>query len=221
MLSETSGEAVYRRLRGDIVFARLEPGRRLRLEQLRQEYEVSVATLREVMPRLVAEGLLNFETHRGFEVAPVSVQDLSEIADMRILLECHGLAKSFARGDLEWEAGVVAAHHKLARMEARMLAGDRSVSETWKRYDREFHRALIGACGSDELLDAYDRIFDRFLRYQVLLVMFRGKTATDEHHALLESALERDTRRADGILRRHIGACIEYTAQNGLLEAAQ
>ena len=161
-LADTIGESTYRRLRGDIIFGRLPPERKLRLEQLRGLYDVSIATLREVLPRLVAEGLILFETQKGFEVAPVSATDLREIAEMRTLLECHAVAASFAAGDLEWEAGVVAAHHKLARMEARMLAGDRSITATWKRYDREFHLALIAACGSAELLAVHQRIFDRF-----------------------------------------------------------
>lgn len=216
-LPDTVGDQIYHRLRTDIIFGRLEPERKLRLEQLRGHYAVSVATLREVLLRLVSEGLIRFETQKGFEVAPISARDLREISDMRILLECHAVEASFAAGDIEWEAGVVAAHHKLSRMEAKMLAGDRSVSEIWKRYDREFHVALIAACGSQELLATHDRIFDRFLRYQVLLVMFRGSVAAEEHHELLDCALRRDITRAQALLTRHIGACIDYTVEHGLL----
>ena len=218
---DSVGGSLHRRLREDIVFGRLGPGSRLRLEQLRLRYEVSVATLREVLPRLISDGLILFEPARGYEVAAITARELREISDMRILLECHGVGLSFLRGDLDWEAGVIAAHHKLSRMEARMLAGDRTMSEDWKRYDREFHVALVAACGSLELLAAHRRIFDRFLRYQVLLVMFRGDAATREHDALLAAALDHDAARAQDLLRRHIGACIDYTVQNGLLQDAQ
>lgn len=212
--SPTPGETAYLRLRGDITFARLPPGRRLRLDQLKTDYAVSVATLREVLSRLAAEGLLLFEPAKGFEVAPVSAADLAEIAEMRLLLESHAVGASFAAGDLEWEARVVASHHKLSRMEARMLAGDRSVAVDWKRYDREFHLALISACGSAEMLAAYDRIFDRFLRYQMLMVMFRGGVAAAEHDALLAAALDRDVVRARAVLDSHIGACVAWVTAN-------
>jgi DNA-binding GntR family transcriptional regulator len=220
-ITGSPGDATHQRLRDDIIFGRLPPGQKLRLERLRDDYAVSVTTLREVLGRLVAEGLILFEAQKGFEVAPISVSDLREISDMRALLECHAIGPSFAAGDLEWEAGVVAAHHKLARMEARMLAGDRSITATWKRYDREFHLALIAACGSAELLAVHQRIFDRFQRYQVLLVMFRGEGATSEHDALREAALTRDTETARSILRRHIGACIDYTVAHGLIPTAE
>ncbi|PTE23363.1 GntR family transcriptional regulator [Cereibacter changlensis JA139] len=216
-LSETAGEAAFRQLRQDIIFGHLPPRRKLRLEKLSQEYDASVTTLREVLARLASEGLIVFEAQKGFEVAPVSAADLQEIAELRSLLECHALALSFDAGDLEWEARVVGAHHKLSRMEKRMLSGDRSVTLDWKSYDREFHVALISACGSAELLAAHRRIFDRFLRYQMLLVMFRGDTAAAEHDSLLAAALQRDTAEAQTILGRHIGACIDYTVQKGLL----
>ena len=91
---------------------------------------------------------------------------------------------SFAAGDLEWESRVVAAHHKLAFMERRMMAGDRDATELWKRYDREFHQTLIDACGSQTLLDLYAGVFDQFLRYQMVAVVFRGEIAAEEHKAL-------------------------------------
>lgn len=214
---DTAGESAYRRIRHDIVFGRLPPGARLRLERLKGPYLASVSTLREILFRLSSEGLVLAEGQRGFEVAPVSQQNFREVAAMRELLEGHAMRTSFRRGDVEWEGDVVAAHHKLARMEARMLAGDRSEAETWKRYDLEFHRALISACGSSELLSAHARIFDQYMRYQIIAVIFRGKTAADEHKALLGHALDRDHAAAAAVLRRHIAACVEHTLENGLL----
>jgi DNA-binding GntR family transcriptional regulator len=217
LFGATTGELTYRRLHADIIFGRLAPGQRLRLERLRDDYHTSISTLREVLNRLASEGLILVESQRGFEVAPVSVEDLRDIADMRTLLECNAIRLSFARGDLDWEAQVVAAHHKLGRLEARMLTGDRAGTEAWKQYDRGFHVALISACGSRELLATHERIFDRFLRYQMLLVMFRGQVAADEHRNLLTAALARDADVAVAILTRHIGACIDYTVAKGLL----
>ena len=218
LLGATAGELTYRRLHADIIFGRLAPGQRLRLERLRDDYQTSISTLREVLNRLASEGLILVESQRGFEVAPVSVEDLRDIADMRILLECSAIRQSFASGDLDWEAQVVAAHHKLGRLESRMLTGDRAGTEAWKQYDREFHVALISACGSRELLATHERIFDRFLRYQILLVMFRGQVAADEHRDLLTAALARDADAAENILTRHIAACINYTVDKGLLQ---
>ncbi len=216
---DTAGETAYRRIRHDIIFGSLVPGTRLRLDRLRATYGASVSTLREILYRLSSEGLVLAEGQRGFEVAPVSQQNFREVAAMRDLLEGHALRQSFARGDVEWEGDVVAAHHKLARMEARMLAGDRTATVDWKRYDWEFHRALIAACGSAALMETHAQIFDQYLRYQIIAVIFRGQVAAAEHRELLDCALARRADRAVEILKGHIEACVRHTLDNGLLAA--
>jgi DNA-binding GntR family transcriptional regulator len=208
----TVGELTYRRVRSDIVLGRLSPGRKLPLDRMRHAYGVSVSTLRELFNRLASEGLLVAEGSRGFQVPAVSSSNLREIAAMRQLLECHGIRESFTRGDIEWEAHVVAAHHMLAAAETKMAAGEPCPPETWRRYDWAFHRALISACGSRVLLDTYASICDKYLRYQMIAATFRGQIAVDEHRVLLESALARDWQRAQKTLATHIQDCVTQMA---------
>ncbi len=213
----TLGEKSYQRIRADIIFGRLAPGQRLKLDQMKIDYGASVSTLRELLSRLASEGLIVAEGLRGFEVAPVSARDMQEIAAMRELLECHAVRDSFAAGDMEWEGRVVSAHHKLGRMEKRMLAGDRSEAETWKHYDWEFHHALISACGSTALLEAHAAIYDKYLRYQIIAVVFRGALAAEEHEAMLKCALRRDAESAATLLQTHIQDCLKDTLARGTL----
>jgi DNA-binding GntR family transcriptional regulator len=206
----TVGEKAYRRIRSDIVFGRLAPGERLTLDRMRDAYATSVSTLREVLNRLSSEGLIIAEGSRGFEVTPISAGNLREVGAMRCLLETHALRESFAAGDMDWEGAVVAAHHKLASMERRMSAGERSMAEAWKRYDWEFHRALISACGSKVLLETHATIYDRYLRYQMIAAVYRGAVAAGEHRRLLECALERDWKTAQGTLTKHVNDCVDH-----------
>jgi DNA-binding GntR family transcriptional regulator len=215
---DSVGESVYRRIRADIIFGRLTPGQKLRLEALREIYGVSVSTLRETLNRLASEGLLTAEGQKGFAVAPVSATNFREIAAMRLLLEGHAMTQSFAAGDMEWEGRVVAAHHKLAQMERRMLDGDRAEPELWKRYDREFHHALISACGSQVLLETHAAIFDKYLRYQMFAVVFRGAAAAEEHAILMRCALGRDIAAATAVLATHVNACVDHTVASGALD---
>ena len=136
---------------------------------------------------------------------------------MRLLLETHALGLSFAMGDLEWESRVVAAHHKLAAMERRMLAGDREGTELWKRYDREFHQALIEACGSETLLDLFRGVFDQYLRYQIIALSYRGEIAAREHALLLECALKRNSAQACEVLNRHVVGGVEHALATGTI----
>lgn len=216
--STSVGEVAYRRIRSDIVLGRLTPGRRLPLERMKEAYGASVSTLRELFNRLATEGLLVAEGSRGFQVTAVSSTNLREVAAMRQLLECHGLKESFQRGDLEWEGRVVAAYHKLSTMEKRMAANDPAPAQTWRQYDWAFHVALISACGSELLLQTYESICDKYLRYQMIAAVFRGQVAADEHQVLLECALARDWQRAQRTLTTHVEDCVTQMAS--VLDAA-
>jgi DNA-binding GntR family transcriptional regulator len=112
---------------------------------------------------------------------------------------------------MEWEGRVVAAHHKLASMETRALKGDRSAPEILKRYDWEFHHALLSACGSKVILDAHAAVFDKYHRYLMIALIFRGEASSGEHRQLLELALKRDVQTAQKVLSQHINDCVSFT----------
>ncbi|MEE1657098.1 GntR family transcriptional regulator [Microvirga sp. CF3062] len=218
LLATSIADRAHDRIRADIVFGRLAPGARLRLDRLASDYGASVSTLREILSRLSSEGLVIAEGQRGFRVASVSPAGFEDVAAMRLLLETHALPLSFATGDLEWESRVVAAHHKLAFMERRMMTGDQEGPELWKRYDREFHQSLIEACGSQTLLDLYAGVFDQYLRYQMVAVVFRGEIAAEEHRILLDCAMTRNADKACAVLTQHVNGCVAYTLKRGVLK---
>ena len=202
--TSTVGVSTYERIKHDIIFGNLAPGSKLKLDGLKSRYAASVSTLRETLNRLASEGFVAAEEQRGFFVTPVSSEDLIEIANLRVLLECHALRQSIENGDAEWEGEVVAAHHKLHLMEKRMLDGDESEKERWKHYDWEFHLALIRACNSHNLLSLHATLFDKYLRYQMLVLTYRGEVAAREHRAMFDAALARDADTAADVLERHI-----------------
>jgi GntR family transcriptional regulator, carbon starvation induced regulator len=212
--SETIGESVYRRIRTDIIFGALPPGQKLRLEKVSESYGTSISTLRELLNRMCAEGLIVAEGQRGFEVAPVSIQNLRELAQLRILLEHHAMTESFRVGDVEWEGRVVSAHHKLAATE-RAILSEGDDPELRKRYDGEFHQALISGCGSRELTQTHAVVFDKYFRYAL---QYRGSATVEQHRALLECALKRDVESAKQILTDHINSCVAHALSIGALK---
>ncbi|WP_120632061.1 GntR family transcriptional regulator [Ruegeria sp. EL01] len=210
-LNSTVGTNTYERVKRDVIFGDLAPGAKLKLDSLRKTYGASVSTLREILNRLASEGFVVAAEQRGFFVKPVSQDDLVEVANLRILLECSALETSIRAGDTEWEGRLVAAHHKLQLVEQKMLSGDHSQKELWKRYDWEFHQALISACNSQNLLALHGTIFEKYLRYQMLVLTFRGENAAAEHRDMLDAALERDTTAAIDVLETHIRKGLEHT----------
>jgi DNA-binding GntR family transcriptional regulator len=209
----SAGDSGYQRIRSDIIFGVLTPSGRLKLDSMKEDYGVSVSTLREILNRLASEGFVVAEGQRGFEVAPVSIQNLRELAQLRILLEHHAMTESFRAGDMEWEGRVVSAHHKLAATE-RVILAEGDDPELRKRYDSEFHQALISNCGSRELMQTHAAVFDKYFRYAL---QYRGSATVEQHRALLECALERDAEKARKILVDHIEGCVAHALSIGAL----
>ena len=207
----TVGSSTYQRIKRDIIFGNLAPASKLKLDGLRERYSASMSTLRETLSRLSSEGFVAARNNAVSSSRLVSEEDLVEIANLRVLLECHAAKLSIRNGDTDWEGNLVAAHHKLHLVEQRMLAGETSLTEEWKRYDREFHLAMIEACRSKNLLSLHSNLYDKYLRYQMLMLTYRGQEAVDEHRAMFEAALGRQAEDAARILEDHV--------RNGLEDA--
>lgn len=89
-------------LRGD-----LPPHSKLRLDELRVQFGVSLSPLREALSRLSREGLIQVEDQRGYRVAPVSRHNLKELVRLRTEFECLALGEAIKNGDIEWEASLL------------------------------------------------------------------------------------------------------------------
>src|SRR5262245_43816804 len=144
---KTLVEAAYLRLRRDIIEGVRHPGEKLRVEHLKDEYEVGAGTLREALQLLITDALVVAQGQRGFRVAPISLADFEDITRTRVLLETEALRQAIAVGDDVWEAGVLAAFHRLSRAEEKLGAFYEARQE-WEGRNPAFHQALTAACPS-------------------------------------------------------------------------
>ena len=95
---KTAIEAIYSTLREAILEGTLEPECKLRIEELRQHFSVGSSTIREALSRLLVDKLVVSKEQRGFQVAPVSLEDFREITEVRILLETQAVRESVRNG---------------------------------------------------------------------------------------------------------------------------
>lgn len=201
---ETRAGDVLLRLRDDILGCVLQPGDKLRFEALRERYEVSFSTLREALSRLAAEQLVVSEGQRGFVVAPVSVADLQDLTNCRVLVEREALRLSILQGDDAWEAGILSAYHRMDRMQTR-LGEQYYLDADWARLHGDFHLSLVNACHSPVLLEFRHKLFERAHRYRRMSSRFRTQWRPKdiEHKAILDAALDRLPEALD-LIERHI-----------------
>ncbi|MFI1916400.1 GntR family transcriptional regulator [Nocardia sp. NPDC020380] len=198
-------EQVYARLRDAIMRGDYAPGTALKPQDLAREQGVSLAVVREALVRVVGDGLADRLHNRGFAVPAYSDQRWQEIAEARRTIEPVILRMSIERGDVDWEARVRAAHHRLVRTPVYEPEESKYYSEAWSEAHRGFHRTLLEGCENPVLLETFDRLWTASeLTRRLSTHRNPGRDGADEHRRLEEAALGRDADTAAAILVRHL-----------------
>ena len=206
----------YRQLRRDILAGRYQPGERLKVADLAAELDTRTGAVREALSRLVPEHLVIFRDQRGFVVAPLSVQDLLDLTDLRCEIEAIALRRSVERGTIEWEGKVIASAHRLNATPRLKDGTPQTLNPEWAKFHQEFHYALVSACGNDGLLNLHNQLFERSERYRSVSVNNEGtaRSVDDEHNQIMKAALERDTVALVETVIGHIQRTTELIIQN-------
>lgn len=198
-------EQVHAHLREAIMRGSHSPGEALKPQELAQEHGVSLAVVREALVRLVGDGLADRLPNRGFAVPAFSDRRWQEVAEARRTVEPLVLRLSVERGDLDWEARVRAAHHRLARTPPFADGAGRYYSAEWAEAHRIFHRTLLDGCGNPVLLETFDRLWTASeLARRWSAHRTPGRDHLAEHARLEETALARDADAAASALVRHL-----------------
>ncbi len=218
--SSSLTQAALDAIREDILSGELTPNTRLRMQMLRERYDIGASPLREALSRLVSDNLVLSLQRRGFVVAPVSLSDFRDLTNLRKLLEKEALSQALARGDDRWEAAIVAAFHQLNRVQERFDPNDRNSVVAWEDMNREFHDALVSACKSAWLLRTRNTAYICSERYRRLCLSITSisRDVKAEHKQLLEAAMDRDVSTIHVLISEHLEATFRKVEESGKLD---
>lgn len=214
----TRVEQAVRSIRADIVSGHFPPGSKLAVDVLRERYGVGSSTIREALSLLIPDGMVVAHGQRGFDVSPISIDDLRDLSDTRVLLETHALRQSIEHGDDEWEAGIVAAFHRLGKAQEALDAGVPDAAAEWEARNHQFHDALTAACRSAWIHRILDMLHHHSERYRRLALSANDHTSPArrdvhaEHRAIMEATLARDADAACEHAANHILRTTEVLA---------
>jgi DNA-binding GntR family transcriptional regulator len=211
MNKEHSGnmtQGAYEGLRADLLACRILPGKRLKIQELCTQFSVSLGAIREALSRLTSEGLVVAEPQRGFRAAPISATDLADLTMVRVEIETLCLRRAIALGDVNWEARLVAAAHRLSRTPERDGNDPARSNEVWAEAHSAFHLALVDGCGSPWLLHLHALLYAQSERYRRLSVPFaaQGRNVDEEHQLIVTATLARNAENATRLLTAHLEA---------------
>ncbi|MBL0089836.1 MAG: FCD domain-containing protein [Ideonella sp.] len=204
-------ERAYLGLRHDIVSGKLVPGERLRVEHLKDNYQVGAGTLREALSMLLSDALVTAEGQRGFRVTQISLADLEDVTNTRVLIETEALRQSIRRGDARWEADLVAAYHLLRQAETQSGGLD---PDEFERRNKAFHEALIAGYPSPwskYMLGILYRHGERYRNINLRLTAAHAahRDVHREHEEIFRAALDRQEARSALALESHVRLTLE------------
>lgn len=213
---ENLARAAYQQLKQDIIQGHFGPGKKLLMSTLKARYGLGVSPLREALSQLVSERLVTAESQRGFRVSSMSIAELKDIYDARAQLEGLIVELAMARGDDLWEAGVVAAHHALSKINHLETVEDQLTH--WDLRHQAFHQAVADGCQSPQLLVVRQTLMDQAARYRYLWLkqtVFSQQALKDkqqEHLILFNALLARDSG-ASAMMREHLMGPVPIISQ--------
>lgn len=141
------------RLEKAILEGKFLPGKHLHNEELKQMMQMTLSPIREAMAKLAERGFLAFEENKGYSVVKKTKSELFDAVYTYAEIECLCLRHAIENGDDDWESHIVAALHKLKKIEKQGVA----TYSSWAPINAEFHRSLVAACPINGLLNIRDR----------------------------------------------------------------
>ncbi len=213
-LSRTASREAAELIRAAIVEGRLQPGERLKEEQLARELGVSRTPVREALLFLEAEGAVVLQPNRGASVRRYTPDEIRDAYDLRAVLEGHAARRAAERI-------APAALDTLAASCARFEALRAGEVEELARENHLFHHTILEAAGNERLGSMVRGVIELPLVYKAFFwYSAEQQRLSAHHHRCLERALrDGDAQRAELLMQEHVFEARDFLVEE--LERAQ
>ncbi len=197
---DSLAERAYRRLRLAIVECRLVPEQRLTEASIARQLRVGKTPAREALRRLVVEGLARVTPRHGYSVSPITLRDVEELFELRLLVEPAAAALAAGRLDNPARSHL----HELSLV--GYTEAERDSLRRFVRTNTEFHAQIAFLSGNRRYAALVSQLLaesERLINFGALLHPMSGQTV-DEHRRLIEALSDGDADLARRIMEEHV-----------------
>lgn len=199
-------EQVYQALKEDILGGTFDMGERLNENQMIARYGVSRAPLREALTMLQRDGLLEVVPRVGYITSRVTPRDITEIFDLRVLIEAETARKAALSID---EAELLL----LETLCSPFQPGDPLSRRQHLDENMKFHHIIATAAGNLRMVQVLNQLMEHMLRLIVLrLNQSTGEDVVQEHLAIIQALRKRDSELARELMIGHLTVARQATA---------
>jgi DNA-binding GntR family transcriptional regulator len=194
----TKGELVYEQVRKRIIEGNYAPGERISMSAIARELGVSDIPVREGIKRLQAEGLLEYETHKGAVIlGRLSATEIEELFAIRAELEALAIRQAV---DSITTTQLMGLRRLLDEM---LIAADKRDATTYGQLNREFHLAIYDAQPYRKLSAMIQNLWDSTDWCRRIFAVDEAYLpySTAEHEEIFTALQRRDAETAEKVLR--------------------
>jgi DNA-binding GntR family transcriptional regulator len=193
-------DAAYDAIKHRIITCAFRPGEYINELQLSVLLKIGRTPVHQALDRLMIEGMVEVIPRKGVIVKPVSLNEVLQIIEVRLINEPFGarLAADHANdGDLAALADVLE--------RAKSSAALRNV-ENMMLLDREFHLLIARAAKNDVLMELLRKLHERSLRFWFISLNSPAhyEAVQKEHADILDAVRQRKPDKAEVAMRHHI-----------------
>ena len=211
----TRASEVYGQLKADILHGHLLPEQKLKIDALSNHYQMGASPIREALNRLSVEGLVTRSDQRGFNVAPLSWDELNILTETRCFIEGRAIEESILGRTQAWEEKLVLLIHKLSKKPRSSSASAHNANPEWEILHREFHKTLLENAKSRWLKEFSEMLSTESYRYRQVAASktFGKRDHHGEHVAIFQAAIDGDIEKAKQLLFKHYRVTAELTGK--------
>lgn len=195
----TSADVIYEQVRAMAANFELRPNERVNESALSRKLGASRTPIREVLNRLVAEGLLIRKSDKGFYCRSLSPNTIVELYELREAIECAAIRLAVQRAS---DSEISALRDFQTEIMPRYTSDARAREIV--RLDEEFHLKLVGLAHNTEMTRAIENLYEqiRFVRW----ISMRHKIDITHaaHSEILDVVAARDLENAPRLLSSHV-----------------
>jgi GntR family transcriptional regulator, rspAB operon transcriptional repressor len=194
-MAQLLSEKIYESVRLDIFKGVYKPGDQLSVKKLADQYGVSASPIRDALTALKQDGLVEIHSRMGCFVSRVTLREIKESYELRIILEgasAEMAAQRITEKELEY----------LESLPYTYIPGDLSSYLAYLVANREFHYRVALASGNTQLADLISSLLYKMQR-QVFLGIGSGSyndEIFDAHPNLIEALKRRDSAEARRVM---------------------
>ena len=169
------------------------------MEGLANIMDVSIMPVRVALQRLEVGGFVTIGKNRRIRISELSPENLFEILEIRLLLECYAAEKACKTRSEAF----------LKRLEKIYRLCTRAKDEnTYLQANREFHMTIYAEAKKPILMETIDTLWNRYSPYLHILLRneqtYKTKVFHDPHGKIIEAMKDRDPDRVEKLVKDHI-----------------